>query len=33
MVTWIKIDEFVEVSHLSKEKVLEMVATGTPEGI
>ncbi|MDE6958858.1 MAG: DUF3972 domain-containing protein [Helicobacter apodemus] len=28
MVTWIKIDEFVEVSHLSKEKVLEMVAKG-----
>ncbi|WP_104721436.1 DUF3972 domain-containing protein [Helicobacter mesocricetorum] len=28
METWIKIDEFVEIAHLSKEKVLEMVAKG-----
>ncbi|MDE5602949.1 MAG: DUF3972 domain-containing protein [Helicobacter sp.] len=32
METWIKIDEFAEATHLSKEKVLEMVANGELKG-
>ncbi len=32
METWVKIDEFVSLANLSKEKVLEMVASGELKG-